>query len=129
MSNWEIIDNKELIEPEEVAALFASAPWASDRTLEQIERMLDCSDLAVLVLSGGKPVGFARVLTDFIFRAFIEDVIVPPSFQGRGVGRQIVERIETILPGVRLELTTNKFGFWRKMGFAPKDGHMVKELR
>ena len=43
-------------------------------------------------------VGFGRVLTDYVYRATIWDVIVDRNYQGRKIGTEIVRRISTIPP-------------------------------
>jgi GNAT superfamily N-acetyltransferase len=117
------------IEPEMVKEILAFAPWAQDRSIEQIKAMLEGSDFALLLLLKDRPVGFARVITDYVFRSFIEDVVVHPDYRGTGIGRMLVETLECHIKarGVeRIELTTGKAEFWRHMGFAAKDGHMIK---
>ncbi len=39
------------------------------------------------------PSGFARVLTDRVFKAFIFDLIVVPEHRGRGLGEALMRRI------------------------------------
>jgi ribosomal protein S18 acetylase RimI-like enzyme len=40
-------------------------------------------------------VAFCRVLTDFVFRATIYDVIVAPPHRGQGLGRRLLDAITT----------------------------------
>jgi predicted GNAT family N-acyltransferase len=75
--------------------LFQSEWWTKGRTLDDTRRMLAHSDY---VFAASEPkterlVGFARVLTDRTFKAFIFDVIVGPEHRGSGLGRLIVDRI------------------------------------
>ncbi|MDL2203642.1 GNAT family N-acetyltransferase [Brucella sp. RRSP16] len=48
-----------------------------------------------VVLSDGNDriAGFARVLSDFTFKAMIFDVIVAEDYRGQGLGQALVERI------------------------------------
>ncbi|ODT44134.1 MAG: hypothetical protein ABS70_06265 [Nitrospira sp. SCN 59-13] len=56
--------------------LYRQAPWAKHRALEQAQAMLAKTDLVILAWDGPRLVGFGRVLTDYVFRASIWDVIV-----------------------------------------------------
>ncbi|WP_417714868.1 GNAT family N-acetyltransferase [Pseudoalteromonas obscura] len=42
----------------------------------------------------GELVGFARVLSDFIYKAVIFDVIVAPDERGKGLGITLMELIK-----------------------------------
>lgn len=67
-------------------------------------------------------IAFARVLTDFIYKATIYDVIVDEELRGRGFGRVLVEAIleHPELQNVRdIELYTRDelIPFYEKWGF------------
>jgi N-acetylglutamate synthase-like GNAT family acetyltransferase len=66
-------------------------------------------------------IGFARAISDGIYRATIWDVIVHPDYQGAGLGRKLVE---TVLAHPRINrvervylMTTNQENFYRRIGF------------
>ena len=75
--------------------LFQGEWWTKGRTLDDTRRMLEHSDFVFAVSDPetDRLAGFARVLTDRTFKAFIFDVIVAPAHRDRGIGRLIVERI------------------------------------
>ena len=56
--------------------LYRQAPWAKHRALEQAQAMLAKTDVVISAWDGTRLVGFGRVLTDYVFRASIWDVIV-----------------------------------------------------
>ncbi len=106
---------------ESVWKLYRHANWAKDRTLEETQAVLRQSSLALGLWEGGELVAFSRVLTDFIFRATIYDVIVHPDFRGKGIGK---EMIHALLHHPRLAsvpvfclLTRDKRVFYEKRGF------------
>lgn len=59
---------------------------------EQAETVLSNTPLLVNAVNNGRSVGMVRVLTDFVTDAYITDVIVSPDFQGRGLGKQLVNK-------------------------------------
>lgn len=104
--------------------LFHQAPWAKNRSLDDAKEMLRHTDLTISAWEGDRLVGFGRVLTDFIYRATIWDVIVDRAFQGHGVGTEIVQCILNHPRLTRVELfwlCTRRPGFYEKLGFSAKE--------
>lgn len=66
-------------------------------TEEQAETVLANTSYLVNAVYDGKNVGMVRVLTDMLTDAYITDVIVSPDFQGRGLGRKLLEKVLTDL--------------------------------
>nr|WP_276533943.1 GNAT family N-acetyltransferase [Brucella intermedia] len=62
--------------------------------MEDVTHMLAHCDLLLFCLDGNDRIaGFARVLSDFTFKAMIFDVIVAEEYRGQGLGQALVERI------------------------------------
>ncbi len=59
--------------------------WATGRSVETIRRSIEHS-VAFGVYRGREQVGFARVVTDYATFAWIADVFILDSFQGKGLG-------------------------------------------
>lgn len=80
---------------EDLCELYRISWWAEHRTPEQIRKMLSHSDILVGLVdqASGRLVGFSRLLTDFVYRATIYDVLVAESHQGQGLGRQLIDTI------------------------------------
>ena len=112
------------VDPDQLTRLFQQAPWAKGRTAEDAQAMLANTDLIVSAWDGEELVGFGRVLTDYVYRATIWDVIVAKPYQGRGVGTEIVQRIlnHPLLKKVELFwLCTRMPGFYERLGFSSKE--------
>ena len=62
-------------------------------TIKQAEKVLSNTSFIVNAVCEGKSVGVVRVLTDKVTDAYITDVIISPDFQGRGLGRKIMDRV------------------------------------
>ena len=112
------------VDPAMLTRLFQQSPWAKGRTIDDAREMLLHTDLAVSAWAGDELVGFGRVLTDYVYRATIWDVIVAKPFQGRGIGTELVQRI---LQHPRLKkvelfwLCTRMPGFYERLGFSSKE--------
>jgi len=116
--------DKNDLDAAQLVRLFHQAPWAKDRTIEEANEMLHHTDLTLSAWDRDALVGFGRVLTDFVYRATIWDVIVDQAYQKQGIGAEIVRRI---LHHPRLEkvelfwLCTRRPGFYEKLGFTSKE--------
>jgi len=119
------------VEPTDLQALLQHAPWARGRAIEEIRIMLENTDYHFSAWDGKRLIGFARVLTDRIYRATLWDVVVHPDYQKRGVGEELMNRVLSHPVLSRVEKfwlnTRDKFGFYGKFGFVRSDQGMVRE--
>ncbi len=81
---------KKSLQPEQLLTLFQQAPWAKGRTLDDAREMLRHTDVALCAWDGDRLVGFGRVLTDFVYRATIWDVIVDEAYQKQGINLSLL---------------------------------------
>ncbi|WNM61459.1 GNAT family N-acetyltransferase [Candidatus Nitrospira neomarina] len=113
------------VKAQQLLALFCQTDWACHRSLEDTEHMLAHTDVAISAWEGSRLVGFGRVLTDFIYRASIWDVIVDQAYQDRDIGKGIIQRILTHPKLERVELfwlcTRRYQGFYASLGFSDKE--------
>ena len=77
---------------------------------------------------GGPPrcrVGFARVLTDWHYRAYVYDVIVATDWRDRGLGRELLdalmERLHAV-ESIELSCQPEMIPFYRRWGFTDEFG-------
>ena len=92
---FQVVDNVGEDHLSGLMTLYAHTWWATRRTQEQVRRLLKSSGVTVGVVDTdtGALAGFARVLTDFVFRAHIYDVIVHEKYRGRGVSRLLMDAV------------------------------------
>jgi len=93
---------------------------------KRAEIALKNSLYTLIAMDGDLPIGMARVVGDGGYVYFICDVIVRPSYQSCGLGKQIIENVlqwlesqvdegETIM--VNLMSAMEKEPFYEKLGF------------
>jgi ribosomal protein S18 acetylase RimI-like enzyme len=81
--------------------------------------------LALIDRAADRLVGFARVLTDWRYRAYVYDVIVAPAWRDRGLGRVLVDATLAKLEGVEtieLSCEPEMIPFYRRWGFRDELG-------
>src|SRR5260370_21291938 len=88
----EICDDARDVDFQQLRALQQDTSWAQDRSLLDLQRAVAASDLVLTAWYGDTLVGCVRVLTDFIYRAVLCDVIVHQDYRGQGIGRLLVQR-------------------------------------
>ena len=111
------------VDPQLLLPLLHQAPWAKQRSVEDVRDMLRCTDLVLTAWDGAILVGFGRVLTDYVFRASIWDVVVDKRYQGRHIGTELVQRILHHPKLAKVELfwlCTRRPGFYERLGFDSK---------
>jgi ribosomal protein S18 acetylase RimI-like enzyme len=112
-------------DPALLVRLYEQAPWANGRQAEDARDMLAQTDLAISAWDADRLVGFGRVLTDYVYRASIWDVIVDQDYQGQDIGTEIMQRILHHPALKRVELfwlcTRDKQAFYEKLGFSANE--------
>lgn len=110
------------VSPEAPGELLSQTDWGKNRSRDGLERMLPQTSLHVSAWQKKRLVGFARALTDGVYRAVIEDVIVTRELHGCGVGKELTRRllyelvdVEEVMLGGMENLTQfyENFGFRR----------------
>ena len=75
-------------------AFFAREWWTVGRSLDETRRCVEGSQVRIGLLDdAGDLLGFARVVTDYTFKALIFDVIVTDAYRGKGLGDRLVELV------------------------------------
>ena len=117
--------NSQDLDPQQLLALFNQADWARGRTLPDIQHMLVETDVVISAWDGTTLVGFSRVLTDYVYRASIWDVIVDVGHQDQDIGKGLVRRILTDESLAQVELfwlcTRRYQGFYAALGFSDQE--------
>lgn len=114
-----------ILTPQEFCVLTNSAGWDLAPP-EQVALALKNSMLTVTAVYDGKTVGMGRLCGDGALWYFLKDIVVLPEYQGKGVGRAIVqlllERAQQRTPEgwkIKVELMSaqGKEPFYHKLGF------------
>ena len=84
--------------------LRASVNW---KTLSrpQAEKALAHSLFTVCAYEGDRPVGMGRIVGDGVVIDYIQDMVVRPDRQAKGIGRKVIERLIAYVKETKLEDT------------------------
>lgn len=67
--------------------------WAKGRSLEVVKKSIKNSLCFGVYTTDKQQVGFARVVTDYTIFAWLMDVFILNDYQGKGLGKQLMENI------------------------------------
>ena len=122
-------DSKHAVSPEELANLYRFTRWGKSRSQDDIARMLEGSSMCFSVRHDDHLVAFCRILTDFVYRASLWDIMVHPDHQGKKVGTSLLD-YALGHPAVKhipliITYTSELSSFLTPHGFAPKEGALM----
>ncbi|MBW1295194.1 GNAT family N-acetyltransferase [Aquimarina litoralis] len=90
-----IIDKTKLPDVEEIRVLFLQTSWAKDRTIESIRKLLENTEIFVVIRNEetNQLIGFGRAISDGVFRALLDDIVIDTNYRKKGLGKCIVENL------------------------------------
>lgn len=90
--DYELSDDKSLLNIDIVQALLDTTYWAAGRPRAVLEKCISHS-MCFGLYRGSEQVGFARAVTDYSTFTYFCDVIIAPEHRGNGLGKWMVETI------------------------------------
>lgn len=118
-----IYENNKTYDETEILGLYASVGWtAYTEQPESLRRGFEASLLVLAAYEDGALVGLIRVVGDGQTIVFVQDILVYPSCQRRGIGTALLKEVLKRYSHVRqIELTTDDTpktrAFYESVGF------------
>lgn len=92
--SYRIVFNLSENQISELLDLYKNEFWSSQRTHDDVVRMLAESDIIIgLVDESEQLIGFTRILTDFVYRATVYDVIIKQNHRKMGLGTKLMDAV------------------------------------
>jgi GNAT superfamily N-acetyltransferase len=122
---FEIVERRPT--PDEYIDLTASVGWDTGSNVDGVPAALSASIYSVVAVDGTRAIGMARIVGDGAIYFYIQDVVVRPELQRRGVGTALMEAIMRYLDAkapagasIGLFAADGKAPFYERWGFKPR---------
>ena len=108
-----------------------------NRPLNQVEDALKNGLFNVSAIYNGKVIGMGRLIGDGAMYWYLQDIIILPEYQRKGIGKSIVNRLiehieNTAIPNTCIEVglsaVKGKEAFYEKLGFSLGSSGMTKRI-
>jgi aralkylamine N-acetyltransferase len=112
---------------EQAAYLFQAVGWGP-RNPADVQAAFARSTFKAFAFEGMELVGFGRTIDDGQFYATVVDVVISPAHQRKGIGRAIVEDLQTRMKGflvVTLTAAPPVQSFYRSLGWRHQTTAMI----
>ncbi|MCL2546499.1 MAG: GNAT family N-acetyltransferase [Oscillospiraceae bacterium] len=118
---------------EDYCKLRKSVGWR-DISEARVQYALDKSDFIIAAVVDSNAVGMARLITDGT-QVLIMDVVVHPDYQGKGIGRGLMEQIRQYILSIDFDqilvnlITRDQTGFYEKLGYKKLKDFQAEGMR
>ena len=122
---------------EEFIFLWQAVHWGDGPSLEQTKLAMEHTLFRVSIYDGDKIIAMARMIGDMGLDYYIKDVVVIPEYQGKGIGRLLIDELLKFIKenGVKdtdilIELCAmpDKIPFYEKFGFDSNEAQRLKMM-
>jgi len=107
---------------DQLSSIYDKTWFTPNRNLDDIKKMLSNCYLVLGFVESDELIGFCRVISDGVYKAFLYDVIVKDEYQDKGMGRMIMETLLnhkklTDVKHIELYCPEKITPFYKKLGF------------
>ena len=113
-----------------------STGWGNQPLKQQVEEGLKKTLFSVTVIHNDQVVGMGRLVGDMYMICYIQEVVVLPEYQGKGIGKAIINKILTFISDCAIPATCVTAGLfaakgkeelYEKFGFTIRPGETGNE--
>ncbi len=104
----------------QVVALYRALNWSSAEKPELLLKAMENSHTVVTAWDGDRLVGLGNAISDGCLVVYYPHLAVHPEYQGRGIGTEIVRRMQARYEGFHQQAVLadgRAADFYRKVGF------------
>lgn len=114
-----IRDSRE-IKKEEVIKLYKANKWSSSEKPELLYNALINSHSLITAWIGERLIGLGNAISDGYLVVYYPHLLVHPNYQGKGIGKMIVDKLQKKYQGFHQQMLTadgKAIEFYKKCGF------------
>jgi len=102
--------------------LYRVNQWSAAEKPEALVQGLLNSHTLISAWDKKQLVGLGNAISDGHLVVYYPHLLVHPAYQGRGIGPQIMDRMQVVYEGFHMQMLVadgRAIGFYRRMGFMP----------
>ena len=80
--------------PTQLQQLFQSVQWASADYPNKLVKAMQAYETVISAWDNGQLIGLVSAMDDSVMTAYVHYVLVRPEYQGKGVGRKMMEMLK-----------------------------------
>ncbi|MEG3923975.1 MULTISPECIES: GNAT family N-acetyltransferase [unclassified Microcoleus] len=138
MDKYRIVETLTESQVSDLMDLYKNEFWSDKRTREDVVKMLAATDVIIGFVDesdslrdsyASRLIGITRVITDFVYRAMIFDVIIKPTHRKMGLGAKLMDavlnhpKLQTV-EHFYLNCLPNMMPFYERWGFSDDVGEL-----
>ena len=130
IDNYRIVETLTESQVSDLMDLYKNEFWSDKRTREDVVKMLAATDVIIgFVDESDRLIGISRVITDFVYRAMIFDVIIKPTYRKMGLGAKLMDAVLNhpelqAVESFSLSCLPNMMPFYERWGFTDDVGEL-----
>ena len=108
------------IKREDIIALYRANGWSASEKPDELYNALMNSHTLVTTWDGGRLVGLGNAITDGYLVVYYPHLLVHPEYQGKGIGRKIVTKMQEKYAGFHMQMLVadgKAIEFSKRLGF------------
>ena len=109
--------------PKELVDLYDAVGWSAyTRDQARLAAAVGASLSVVTAREDGELIGLARLVGDGLTIVYLQDILIRPAYQHRGIGRELFQRVFAPYEDVRQKVLitddeASQHAFYKSMGF------------
>jgi len=111
--------------------LYQKEWWTENRTLEETQKVVENSQIVIAMVDESNELqAFVRVLTDYLFKALVFDLIVSEKYRSKGLGKELMYLVQNHLElqkvkHFELYCLPEMVGFYEVFGYSSELENLV----
>ena len=108
------------LDENDILQLYQANKWSAAEKPELLMKALSHSHSLVTAWDGTTLVGLGNAISDGYLVVYYPHLLVLPSYQGKGIGRLIMDKMQEIYKGFHMQMLTadgKAIDFYKKNGF------------